>query len=382
MIFGLVNNVVYRTLSAEATTAYGLNPALTIHDELGQVRGDSDPLFDALDTAGGAQDEPLSIILSTQAATDGDLLSLLIDDAIASGDPTTYVQLHTVPANLDVFEEANWRLANFALGEFRTITELRKKATEAQRLPGRENVFRNLYCNQRVSALSSFISETMWRANNERAPDEWFHELPVHVGLDLSQRTDLTACVLAVIDPTTRAVGLKTYVFTPAEGLEDRARADRASYLAWLRNGYLIATPGKVVDYEYVIAYMKAETEGMQLATLNFDRWRIVAFRNACDRLDWATDCEWREVGQGYKDMSPRLETFEFLALENRIRHNANPALTAAVLGSTVVSDPAGNRKLEKSKSTARIDALVAAVMAAHSAFQVPEEAAYDIAFV
>jgi phage terminase large subunit-like protein len=67
----------YRALSADATTAYGLSPQLVIHDELGLVRGPRSPLFEALETATGAQENPISIIISTQAATDADLLSVL-----------------------------------------------------------------------------------------------------------------------------------------------------------------------------------------------------------------------------------------------------------------------------------------------------------------
>ncbi len=72
---------LYRALSADASTAYGLSPAFTVHDELGQVRGPRSELYEALETAGGAQEEPLSIVISTQAPTSADLLSVLIDDA-------------------------------------------------------------------------------------------------------------------------------------------------------------------------------------------------------------------------------------------------------------------------------------------------------------
>ena len=83
----------YRALSAEATTAFGLSPSLIVHDELGRVRGPRSPLYEALETAVGAQEAPLSIVISTQAATDADLLSILIDDALRGADPSTIVKL-------------------------------------------------------------------------------------------------------------------------------------------------------------------------------------------------------------------------------------------------------------------------------------------------
>src|SRR5699024_6151983 len=87
----------YKALSADATTAHGLSPVFVVHDELGQVRGPDDALYEALETAGAAQEAPLSIIISTQAPTDGDLLSLLIDDALTGADPSRKVRLYTAP---------------------------------------------------------------------------------------------------------------------------------------------------------------------------------------------------------------------------------------------------------------------------------------------
>ena len=102
----------YRALSAEARTAFGLSPALIIHDELGRVRGPRSPLYEALETAVGAQEAPLSIVISTQAATDRDLLSILIDDAQKGHDPSTVLRLYTAPPELDPFSEEAIKAAN------------------------------------------------------------------------------------------------------------------------------------------------------------------------------------------------------------------------------------------------------------------------------
>ena len=111
-------------LSAEAKTAFGLSPALIIHDELGRVRGPRSPLYEALETAVGAQEAPLSIIISTQAATDGDLLSILIDDALKGHDPSTVIKLYTAPPELDPFSEEAIKAANPAFGTFLNAREV------------------------------------------------------------------------------------------------------------------------------------------------------------------------------------------------------------------------------------------------------------------
>jgi phage terminase large subunit-like protein len=102
----------YRALSAEASTAFGLSPSFCIHDELGQVRGPRYRLYEAIETATAAQLNPLSMIISTQAPTDADLLSMLIDDALAGHDPRTVVELHTGPMDADPFDVETIKLAN------------------------------------------------------------------------------------------------------------------------------------------------------------------------------------------------------------------------------------------------------------------------------
>jgi phage terminase large subunit-like protein len=113
----------YRALSAETTTAFGLAPSFIIFDELGQVRGPRSSLYEALETATGAQENPLTVIISTQAPTDADLLSILIDDALAGHDPRTVVSLYTAPQERDPFEEETIKLANPAFGTFMNAEE-------------------------------------------------------------------------------------------------------------------------------------------------------------------------------------------------------------------------------------------------------------------
>ena len=109
---------LYRALSADASTAYGLSPCFTVHDELGQVKGPRFELYEALETASAAQESPLSIVISTQAPTDADLLSLLIDDALTGTDPRIKVELCTAPLDLDPFGEEAIRAANPHFDDF------------------------------------------------------------------------------------------------------------------------------------------------------------------------------------------------------------------------------------------------------------------------
>lgn len=375
-IVGLAKNATYKAMSADATTAHGLSPALTIHDELGQVIGPTDKLYDAFETAGGAQLEPLSLIISTQAANDGDLLSIIIDDALRNPTPETVVRLFAAAKDDDIFDPAVWHRANFALGIFRDYAEFAEMAERARRMPSSEPTFRNLYLNMRVALQSLLVPPTLWKENDTPVDDSlFFSGLPVHFALDLSQRTDLTAAVGAVQDPDTGIVHLKTFVYTPSEGIQERAKTDRAPYVKWAEDKSLITTGGRVVSYDQVASHLRHSTEGMNIASVGFDRWRIDLFRKDAIQEGWALDpTPWVPVGQGFKDMSPCIESFETLLLNHKLAHGNHPLLNLGAANAIAVRDPANNRKLEKSRSTGRIDPLVAAIMAVHLCVAPPDE--------
>lgn len=116
-LIGLNKNVEYRALAADGHTSHGLSPILAILDELGQVRGPQSDFVDAIITSQGAHAAPLQVTISTQAPNDADLLSVWIDDALASGDRHTVCHLYAAPKECSLDDEAGWAAANPALGK-------------------------------------------------------------------------------------------------------------------------------------------------------------------------------------------------------------------------------------------------------------------------
>lgn len=352
---------LYRALSAEASTAYGLSPAFVVHDELGQVVGPRSELYDALETAAAAQQEPLSIIISTQAPGDGDLLSVLIDDAKTGADPRVKLELYTAPDDADPFSEDAIRAANPHFDDFMNQQEVFRQAGEAKRMPSREASYRNLVLNQRVSLHSAFIPKMLWEACAAEAEDEWFERGPVFIGVDLSARNDLTA-VVAVAQDDEQCWHVRPFFFAPANGLKDRGDRDRVPYDVWAKQGFLETTPGSSVDYSLVAARLVDLCDRFPVQSVAFDRWRIDVLKAELARLD--RELPLQEFGQGFKDMSPALEAVESLLLNHRIRHGGHPVLRWCAANAIASRDPAGNRKLDKSKASGRIDGVVAMVMA------------------
>lgn len=358
---------LYRALSADASTAYGLSPALTVHDELGQVRGPKSELYEALETATAAQDSPLSIIISTQAPNDGDLLSILIDDAMTGSDIRTVLRFDTAPEDLDPFSEDAIKAANPAFGLFMNREEVLAMAADAKRMPSRQPEFENLILNRRVAMNQPFISRVIW--NDCAGPVEpETEDCEVFAGLDLSETSDLTAFVKVYrIDKTWHVV--PTF-WLPKEGLAEKSRQDRTPYDVWAREGFLETTPGKSIQYEFVADRLFDEHECHPFRKVAFDRWNWKHLKPWLQRAGF-TDEElegdnaiFEQFGQGFGSMSPALRTLEGLLLNSELRHGGHPVLTMCAANATVQTDPAGNRKLSKSKSHGRIDGMVALAMA------------------
>lgn len=372
-IAGLPLNTEYRALSADASTNIGGSPVFAVLDELGQVRGPRSDFIDAITTAQAAHENPMLVYISTQSATDADLLSVTIDDAKNSKPARTVCHVYTGDAGCDVLDEEQWRKANPALGLFRSERDMREQAEKASRMPSFEAAFRNLLLNQRISTVSPFVSPSVWATCGGIPAD--LEGLTVYGGLDLSARTDLTALVLMAYDEDGVA-HVQPYFWTPEEGLRDRAKRDRSPYDQWAHEGHLRTTPGATVDYAYVAADIADILSSMDVGSIAFDRWRIDVFQKELDRLE--VDLPMEAHGQGYKDMSVALDTLEAELLNGRLRHGNHPVLSMCAANAVVSKDPAGNRKLDKHKATGRIDGMVSLAMALGVAAK-PHDEAIDL---
>ncbi len=350
---------IYRALSADAPTQLGLSPFFVCHDELGAVEGPYSKLYDVLESGGAAQAEPLSVIISTQARSDTDLLSRLIDDAQTGADPRVKLFLWTAPPEADPFDEATWHLANPALGHFLNIEEVKAQAETARRMPSQEASFKNLILNQRIDATAQFISASVWKENGA-APAE-LDGATVRGGLDLASVADLTALVLVAEDGS-----VWPFCWLPSVGLEEKSRLDKVEYSQWAKQGLLLTCPGRAMNYDYVAAFLRNIFDRCNVESISFDRYNMKFLKPCLVRAGFTEEELERfiEHGQGFIGMSPSIRELEVRLLEKKLRHGNHPVLTMCASNAAVDTDPAGNRKFTKRKSTGRIDALVALAMA------------------
>jgi len=359
-IIDLETDSVYVALSREAKTKMGLSPSMVVYDELGSADGRE--LFDAMNTAMGSRVNPLMLVISTQAAEDIAPMSQLVDyglrvKAREITDPSFHLMLHTAPIDDDPWIEKTWRKANPALDDFRSLDDVERQAQQAQKLPTLENAFRNLILNQRVAAEVRFMERAAWKAcgGKPEIPDG----AKVYCALDLGATRDMSALVLIYKDYD-QIFHVRPYYWLPGD-VRARTDNDRVPYDTWQRQGYLTSA-GESTD-PAMIARKIAELNGKyRILGLAFDRWRIADLKREMNAI--SCPVQLIEHGQGYRDMSPAVDILERLVVQKRIRHGNHPVLQWNAYNAVVVKDPAGSRKLDKSRSVGKIDGLVALAMA------------------
>ncbi len=365
------NGSFYRAVSSESGTKHGLNPTFVVFDELAQAKGRE--LYDVLNTSFGARADPLFVVISTQSNDPEHILSKLIDDGINAKDNRIVCHLYEIPEDRDVFDPKEWKKANPALGDFRSLGDFKALADDAKRNPAKEPAFRNLFCNQRVAAHGSLISRPEWMACV--GPAEFVDGEDVYLALDMSAVVDLTALVMGSAGDKTR---VRPFLWKPEDLLSEHSNRDfgpgNDRYSQWHKDKHLLVSPGRSIDPAVVALKIAELNKQYNVRGLAYDRWRIADLLREFDRIGLSA---WEDKGgekqgsglrlvpwgQGFKDMAPAIDALEISVIERKIEHPSNPALTWNMANAVATTDPAGNRKLDKDKARFRIDGAVALTM-------------------
>jgi len=283
-------------------------------------------------------------------------------------------------------DESCWPKANPSLAAgLPSLKYLRDEVKQARGLPSKEIEVKRLnFCQWSEGSGTPAISRAVWMACEDKTFDVTrLRRRRCWGALDLSSTTDLTALVLlfepVADDPLWRVL---PHFWIPGDGLADKAEKDRVPYPVWRDRGYLEALPGKAIDKLAVAKRAAQIAADYDLQKLGYDRWRIEDFKRICS--DEGITLPLQEFGQGYQSMSPAVEEFERLLVDEKLRHMANPVMTWCAANAVYEKDAAGNRKPSKERSTGRIDGIVAAVMAAGVRLGEPaqEKKKYQLIFV
>ena len=370
----------YRAIPAEAAGSHGFNAHGIIFDELHTQA--SRELWDVLTTSTGARRQPLTFAITTAGFDHNSICYELHAYAIGllklrgvipdewykdipsavEDDPTFFAYVKSIPEDWDWTDEANWYIANPALGVFRRIEDMREKAAKAKQQPQAQNAFRRLYLNQWTATESRWLDMGAWDAcGGDLDATELAGELrgrACWAGLDLAGTTDLAAFVLVFPDGDNfRALA---HFFVAADGLDDREKRDRVPYRTWIQQGYITATPGETIDYDVIRAYIDRAGALYKIKELAFDPWGAYEMAQKLDKSGLTVI----PTRQNFENMSPPSKELAKRILDRTIEHAGNPVLRWMADNVVTVTDENENIRPSKKRSKQRIDGITALILA------------------
>lgn len=358
-------NSFYQVLSAEAYSKHGFNIHGVVFDELHTQPNRK--LFDVMTKGSGdARMQPLYFLITT-AGTDTNSICYETHQKakdILEGrkiDTTFYPVIYGADESDDWTDPRVWRKANPSLDITVGIDKVEAACNSAKQNPSEENSFRQLRLNQWVKQAVRWMPMEKWDACAFPVDEDELEGRVCYGGLDLSSTTDITAFVLVFppLDEDDKYVVLP-YFWVPEDTLDLRVRRDHVPYDLWERKGYLQTTEGNVVHYGYIEKFIEKLGERFNIREIAFDRWGAVQMVQNLEGMGFTVV----PFGQGFKDMSPPTKELMKLVLEKRIAHGGHPVLRWNMDNIFIRTDPAGNIKADKEKSTEKIDGAVATIMA------------------
>ena len=353
----------YVPLGRDSDTMDGLNVHCAIVDELHAHR--TSEIWDVLETGTGARTQALMFGITTAGFNQSSFCyerrkytSQVLDGVIE--DDSHFGIIFTLDEGDDEWDETNWIKANPNLGISVDLEDLREQARKAKELPSALTSFLTKRLNIWTRAAEHFIHPDKWRACGGAFDVEQLAGRTCFAGLDLSNTLDITALVL-VFPPTEEDPYFRVLprFWVPETAMHERSRRDQVPYDAWVRDGWITAIPGDVIDYEWIYRQIDEDAQLYDLQEIGFDRWGAAAI------YLWMANRGLTvvQIGQGYASMSAPMKEVEKLIVSGQLAHGDNPVLTWMAYNMVAQRDAAGNVKPDKKNSGEKIDGMVAMIM-------------------
>ncbi|WP_348715860.1 terminase TerL endonuclease subunit [uncultured Alistipes sp.] len=362
------NSIVYdlkggmmKPLSSDYGTHDGLNPNCGIIDEF-HAHKDSG-MFDVIKSAFGARRQPLMFIITTAGFDKSGVCYAYRENVIkvlrgVNEDDSLFGIIYTLDDKSEWDDPKMWIKANPNLGVSLSADYLADQVKDAKNRPEAVRNVMTKNVDLWVDAERTWILDDVWqKCIGTTAPAD-LKGCACWGGLDLSNVSDITAYVL-LFHENDRFQLLPRF-WVPEEKMLEKVRKENINYDKWVAEGYVTVTPGNVIDYDFVKADILRIVADYDLRTSAYDRWN--SSQTIIDLQNEGMECN--PFGQGYGSMSAPTKEFEKLVLTGKIEHFGNPVLRWMLASTLVKTDPAGNIKPDKEKSTQKIDGIVAAIMA------------------
>jgi phage terminase large subunit-like protein len=393
----------FQVLSSDASTKHGFRPHFIIFDEF-HAQPNRD-LFDTLYRGMGKRRQPVLVMITTAGDDDESICFEEWDFArrVRDGgiDAPEYLPMifEATPAD-DWSIEETWRRVNPGYGITIRADYFEVESRAAQAEPRKRNSFLQLHLNRWVNQATAWIPVEWWDACYQSFTDEDVKGLTCAAGLDLAQKWDLAAFVVAfrkmigeasvveVLDKDevkgdsvkkvvtlNYEISLVPFFWIPEETMRQHEKIDGVPYSQWARDGLITPTEGAIIDYTRIYSDITTKI----LPRFPLLKQGLIGYDPAfatdiATQLRDKAGLKVHEVLQNYTHLSESGQVFEAMVKAKRARHAGHRILRNHVENMAVKRDDAGRiRPVKPKKNTKHIDGGVSSLMALKGLMLTPE---------
>jgi len=364
---------VMEPLGKESKTQDGLSAHFLLVDEYHAHA--SDELKEVLESSMLKREQPLTYHITTAGFNVFGVCKMYEDMCLSvlegvNKDDNLFIMIHDLDEGDDWQLQENWEKSNPLWNYGLNLNELKDSYKDTINQPSKIPNFQTKHLNMWVDAPTVWVESKYWDACMVPIQYENFAKLGNCGGLDLSSTTDITAFAV-VSEPDAEGFrDLEVWCFCPLDTIEKRSKEDRVPYRYWSNlkrenakddnDTYLIATPGNMVDYRVVFNKVEEICAERKTKHVEYDRkfsaGLILPLQEAGIELSPFT--------QTLMNYTSPTKEFERLLMSAKLRSGNNPILKWMLSGCVPITDTNENVRLDKSKSTKRIDGIIASIMA------------------
>ena len=357
---------VIKALGADSDTEDGLNPLMGIIDEYHAHK--TADMVNILESGMGSRTQPLLEIITTAGTNQNgpcyqEERTLAVNTLNGSGPEDYFCIIYTLDKEDNWSDPAVWIKANPNLGVSVFTDYLESRVKMALASPRKQNDVKTKNFNVWTNARTAWITSEIWDACGGEIIAADLIGRKAYGAFDLSFSVDLSAFALAfppIGEEKQYQLLLKFYM--PADVIQEKTIEDRVPYELWRQQGWITATPGNIIDHDFIEQDIKDACDLYDVIKIGYDPWKAsqVVTRLKNEGLELVV------VRQGYATMSPFAKNFETLLRAKKINHGINPVLSWNMSCTTLQQDSSENIKPVKPerKTGKRIDGIVATIMA------------------
>ena len=356
-------NSSVKKLPHSAKRSDGLNPQIVVADEISAWEGDKGlKQYEVMVSALGARKQPLILAITTAGYVNDSIYDELMKRAtrllMGESNERRFIPFLYMIDNIEKWNDINEvAKANPNLSVSVSVDYLLEEIAKAELSISKRNEVLAKHCNIKQNSSAAWLpAEVVAKACGAPLKLEDFKSSYAISGIDLSQTTDLTACVVVIERDGILNVFAKFWL--PAERIEEATERDQVPYNAYIERGLLEPSGENFIDYNDCFKWLTHLVEEYEILPLmvGYDRYSAQYLINDLKQYGFRVD----DVYQG-DNLHPVIQEVDGLLRDGVFNIGDNDLLKMHLLNSAIKHNTQRNRgRLVKINPRAHIDGAAA----------------------